>query len=1259
MDNYQLNEEIGKGPFSTAYKGRKRRTTNFYAILSTDKCRRMRVLNSVHILRAVQHPCVIKFYNWFETNNHLWVITEYCAGGDLKSILKDTVMSETSLRVLGRDIATGLMHFHSLGYLYNDLKPDNLLMDSIPSLRFYDFGNSCPIGLATQRHLVGTPAYLAPELFLPQPGVISMASDLWSLGCVLYEMATGAPPFAGDDLSSLLLNILTQPAPRAEKLSAEFNNLLKGLLEKDPRRRFTWSDVAASEFWEELLAMPLSGFPPEPAFAEYAKQAAKGFSDDELRAAVQAAVVAATSNLAPNSRRSEENVKTKNISFEELDFTPVAGMPESGAHGTGKTMGDVLPKVTAADTVQPAASQNGKQAQLSKVERANTKETPISSPLVNMERSGSAEMERHDDTSGEKAMEKMEVFEARLDESFRADLRKCIWHHSDTHIRPLCMNSRIERYVEPTLTQENLPFQRHTLDELKHMGHDGITAFLGTAYRALANEKKPETKIQIFSYFEIIVKDASISNILINSSTMDLCYRLVEDGSALQELRAQAAMIIGQLVRHTTFIHQDVVRAGIIQRTMVLFTREKNYVVKRRLLVCLGELLFYIAVQTPAERDGWGIESEGIQQLYLVALESDDEVLRHYAIKGIENVASVTDRFMARKLFATTAIAERLIAIYKTGQGSQSKGEHMRSSAMCAACKLASASDRLLSALFHSQVFPVSEYPAAIKRSHIPLTAQLLLTVLVYGLYRALEIAKEDASGGNSSGRKDVEEDRLVGAEEIIRISAGVCGRVLESVRELNDKSTTAMRGKCLLLISLLGSLGGPHLAQICSNTFPAFLDRLMVEKDSYVQECVVPFTQSLNLYITETLRMLRDEVSSALFIRALRHLLSSTVLRQSLNLDKEAFQYLGECVQKCLSNSSHTTYEDEFHSVMERFLAPEFAKTKLNFICIYLTPPLLHMVEAPKSASRFFAVRLWYTLVSSLLVEYPSKGALTNPDILRALTQAVTNIAKVLSELIEEPQPVPSHTFRLLAACGEWSLCSLDPLCTEESTRCLIQHISSSNTNTNQMPSLQLLQMLLSKRTELIRVTVESGFHPTLGIILSQKGAAEGQVEIACSVAATLFTTQLDDAVAAVIRKRVPAADMTSMARVLLSFCVEDRATARFAANALEGMSRISTEVKQTLLGSPGLESLISICKLGPSSEYRKDALETLLRAVRDAARELAAYQALCQEASLLLTLHNSQVQGWPRDVLEEATMLLHEIEENTSFPYPSPVQQ
>jgi serine/threonine protein kinase len=88
MDRYHIYEAIGRGKHSVVYKGRRKKTIQYYAIKSVEKSQRPRVLQEVQVLRSVSHDLVLKFHAWYETQNHLWLVLEYCVGGDLLTILR-------------------------------------------------------------------------------------------------------------------------------------------------------------------------------------------------------------------------------------------------------------------------------------------------------------------------------------------------------------------------------------------------------------------------------------------------------------------------------------------------------------------------------------------------------------------------------------------------------------------------------------------------------------------------------------------------------------------------------------------------------------------------------------------------------------------------------------------------------------------------------------------------------------------------------------------------------------------------------------------------------------------------------------------------------------------------------------------------------------------------------------------------------------------------------------------------------------------
>ena len=128
-----------------------------------------------------------------------------------------------------------MSYLHENGIIYADLKPSNILINEYSKLKFGDFGLSKKISDLTpekkeinqteERSTHGAPYYMAPELF-QDTGVHSFVSDFWALGCLLYEMATGKPPFYTNSLKGLIQIIQEQEVPQIPNFSADFNDLI-------------------------------------------------------------------------------------------------------------------------------------------------------------------------------------------------------------------------------------------------------------------------------------------------------------------------------------------------------------------------------------------------------------------------------------------------------------------------------------------------------------------------------------------------------------------------------------------------------------------------------------------------------------------------------------------------------------------------------------------------------------------------------------------------------------------------------------------------------------------------------------------------------------------------------------------------------------------------------------------------------------------------------------------------------------------------
>ena len=135
-NNFHIYEEIGIGESTVVYKGRKKKTIEYIAVKSLEKNKKKKVLNEVKISNNLIHHNILRFYNWYETKNHLWMIVEFCAGGDLMKIIeKDKQLSEVEIKKLGKDIINGLQYMHSSGVIHGDLKPSNLLLNEYNEVR--------------------------------------------------------------------------------------------------------------------------------------------------------------------------------------------------------------------------------------------------------------------------------------------------------------------------------------------------------------------------------------------------------------------------------------------------------------------------------------------------------------------------------------------------------------------------------------------------------------------------------------------------------------------------------------------------------------------------------------------------------------------------------------------------------------------------------------------------------------------------------------------------------------------------------------------------------------------------------------------------------------------------------------------------------------------------------------------------------------------------------------------------------------------
>ena len=264
MNNFHLYEEIGHGKHSTIYKGRRKFSIEYIAVKSVDKSKRSRVINEVAVSEELFSsgllPCdhVCRAHQWHETRNHLWVISDYCAGGDLLRVLKQDVkiLSENQIFSFFYEIVSGLICMHANGIVFADMKPGNILFTESGEIKLSGFSVSQKIDdlekiLADptkQAPRRGSPYYMAPELFV-QNGFHSFATDLYALGCVLFEMVSGKTPFSHvTSFGELQRAVVRSSAPELTNCSSGLADLVKCLLDKNPRTRMNWRGILTHEW---------------------------------------------------------------------------------------------------------------------------------------------------------------------------------------------------------------------------------------------------------------------------------------------------------------------------------------------------------------------------------------------------------------------------------------------------------------------------------------------------------------------------------------------------------------------------------------------------------------------------------------------------------------------------------------------------------------------------------------------------------------------------------------------------------------------------------------------------------------------------------------------------------------------------------------------------------------------------------------------------------------------------------------------------
>ena len=261
-ERYDVERELGRGGMATVYLARDLRHDRLVAlkVLSPEIALALggdRFLREIRIAARLSHPHILTVHDSGEADGLLYYVMPYVEGESLRERLeREGTLPADDVINIARDVADGLGYAHASGIVHRDIKPENILLSRGHAM-VADFGIASAVDAGRDEHLtatgisLGTPAYMSPEQALAE--TVDARSDVWALGCVIYEMLTGSPPF-GREPRQVITRILTSAPTPVRELRPDVPGSLERVIDGALARRIDERTPSGAEIVTALDA---------------------------------------------------------------------------------------------------------------------------------------------------------------------------------------------------------------------------------------------------------------------------------------------------------------------------------------------------------------------------------------------------------------------------------------------------------------------------------------------------------------------------------------------------------------------------------------------------------------------------------------------------------------------------------------------------------------------------------------------------------------------------------------------------------------------------------------------------------------------------------------------------------------------------------------------------------------------------------------------------------------------------------------------